>query len=86
MRVPTKQILLRQPTYSLQLSKTWDEKDAPRHAFILYPTGCQSEGEGGITLLMGEGHEISRRDIHYALYLFQRFHLKNAPVAEAKQG
>lgn len=69
------QVLLRQPEYTLELQKHFDGDGAPHHAYVLHMTGRRPEE--GINLLMGKGHEISRRDVHYALYLFQRFHLSH---------
>lgn len=69
----TSQILLRQPEYTLELQKSFDRNGQPHHAYVLHMAGRRVEE--GINLLMGKGHEISRRDMHYALYLFQRFHL-----------
>lgn len=80
-----KQILLRHPAYRLELQKSWDKSGNPQHAFIVYPTVRQATEEG-ISLLMGTGHDVPRRDMHYALYLFQRFHLNGAENAVACQG
>lgn len=86
MRRETKQTLLKQPNYNLQLVKSWDSHGEAQHAFVLYPTTHYRVGEeiSGITLLTGKGHDASRRDMHYALYLFQRFHLQNSTAATAK--
>lgn len=83
MQNTSKQILLRQPAYTLELCKTWDDGGMPRHAFVLHPAvnGSYSDQSEGINLMMGEGHDVSRRDMHYALYLFQRFHLNRADNA-----
>ena len=88
MQDTTKQILLRQPSYTLELLRSWDEQGEPRHAFVMHPTvnGRGREHGDGINLLMGHGHDVSRRDMHYALYLFQRFHLNNAPPVRASHG
>lgn len=85
MQDTTKQILLRQPAYTLELLKSFDDGGAPRHAFVLHPAvnGRHCAESEGINLLMGEGHEVSRRDMHYALYLFQRFHLNQGAAAAA---
>lgn len=87
MQNTTKQTLLRQPAYTLELLKSWDDEGSPRHSFVLHPAvnGRHSPQSEGINLLMGEGHDVSRRDMHYALYLFQRFHLNHA-AAQAAHG
>lgn len=83
MQNTTKEILLRQPSYSLELIKSWDKQGEPHHAFVLHPvTENGQQADDGVNLLMGQGHEVSRRDIHYALYLFQRFHLNNGAAAQ----
>lgn len=77
--VVKKEILLRQPSFLLELEKCWDESGKPRHQFRLYPAVAGRENlSQGVDLLTGEGHDVSRRDLHYALYLFQRFHLSEA--------
>lgn len=88
MQQTTKEILLRQPAYTLELLRSWGEKGEPRHAFVLYPAvnGQHAAHVEGINLMMGEGHHVSRKDMHYALYLFQRFHLNNAAQAQAMHG
>lgn len=88
MRDTTKEILLRQPAYTLELERSWDEAGEPRHAFVLHPAvnGFATDHNAGINLLMGCGHEVSRRDMHYALYLFQRFHLSHGQAAQAVHG
>lgn len=88
MHDTTREILLRQPAYSLELSRSWDDGGEAYHVFILYPAvnGNQDGQEEGINLLMGRGHEVSRRDMHYALYLFQRFHLNHANALQTIHG
>lgn len=87
MQNTTRQILLRQPAYTLELQKSWNEQGEPRHAFVLHPTANgQGRQADGVNLLMGQGHDVSRRDMHYALYLFQRFHLNQASGMRASHG
>lgn len=77
MQDVTKQILLKQPNYTLELVKHADDSGSPCHAFVMHPTlsNYAAHETQGVTLLTGRGHDVSRRDVHYALYLFQRFHL-----------
>lgn len=81
MPATTRQTLIRQPNYTLELVKSFDAEGSPCHAFTLFPTaGIADEMEHerqGIVLLTGAGHEAGRKDMHYALYLFQRFHVQN---------
>lgn len=88
MHNTTKEILLRQPSYMLELLRSWDEHGEPRHAFVLYPAvnGYYRGQAEGVNLLMGRGHDVSRRDMHYALYLFQRFHLNRSAEAQVSHG
>ena len=83
-----KETLLRQPAYTLELVKSHDDAGEACHAFVLYPAvnGCHSAQSEGINLLMGRGHDVSRRDMHYALYLFQRFHLNHANASQVVHG
>lgn len=78
---PTKEILLRQPSLLLELCRYWDDEGHARHSFVMHPAvagkPCVNEDAGDI-LMDAEGHEVSRRDVHHAFYLFQRFHLSNA--------
>lgn len=84
MQGETKQILLRQPAYTLELVKR-AEGSHKEHAFVMYPCmhGMPDEQGEGVTLLIGKGHDVSRRDMHYAIYLFQRFHLNRDATAAA---
>jgi hypothetical protein len=88
MQDTTKQILLRQPAYTLELLKSWDDAGEACHAFVLHPAvnGNHDPEDTGVKLMMGRGHEVSRRDMHYALYLFQRFHLNHGSAAQAVHG
>lgn len=87
MNENTKQILLKQPNYTLELVKHRDDAGAPCHAFVIHPTvsGYAAHETQGTTLLTGRGHDVSRRDIHYALYLFQRFHMHQVQGAVVNQ-
>ncbi|MGB1540016.1 MAG: hypothetical protein ACPG80_03565 [Rickettsiales bacterium] len=88
MKQDTTQVLLRQPFYTLEVCKSWDEQEKPYHAFLLQPTvagGKELEGQS-VTLLTGAGHDISRKDMHYALYLFQKFHMHKADPAACGHG
>lgn len=67
----TKEILLQQPACTLQLERDWNEEGVARHSFKLYPCAGGRATGVGVDLLSGEGHEVPRREIHYALYLFQ---------------
>jgi hypothetical protein len=82
------EILLRQPAYSLELLRSWDEAGEACHTFILYPAvnGRHSKQTEGVSLMTGKGHDVSRCDMHYALYLFQRFHLNQGAVSQAVHG
>lgn len=88
MQKTNREILLRLPAYTLELLRNKDESGEPCHAFVLYPAvnGRHVVQSEGINLLMGRGHEVSRRDMHYALYLFQRFHLNRADAQQAVHG
>lgn len=87
MQETTTQILLRQPAFTLELLKSWDAQGEPRHAFVMHPAvNGKQTSQPGISLLMGKGHEVSRREMHYALYLFQRFHLNNDAALRASSG
>ena len=72
-----KEVIVRQPNYRLEVVKSVDEHDAPHHAFVMCITAPDGELIDTVTLLTGEGHTASRKDIHCALYLFQRFHMEN---------
>lgn len=88
MHKTSKEILLRQPAYTLELLKSWDDEGSPCHAFVASPAvnGRKLAHGEDTNLLMGQGHEVSRRDMHYALYLFQRFHLNRTAEPQALQG
>ncbi len=81
MREVKTEILMRQPAYSLELQRYHDNTDEAQHAFVMHPQFDPQRNDRGITLLVGKGHDVSRRDIHYALYLFQKFHMQHAPRA-----
>lgn len=68
----TKEVLLQQPACTLQLEREWNEQGAACHSFKLYPSSAGKATGAAISLLSGEGHDVPRREIHYALYLFQR--------------
>jgi hypothetical protein len=71
--------LLRLPDCRLDLEKTWDKTHTAHYAFTLYPYQERSTTQPvkGIRLLAGQGHEVSRRDLHHAFYLLQSFRLKD---------
>lgn len=75
-RAATCETLLRLPNYRLDLEKIWDDKRSARYAFTVYPN--TNADQKGVSLLSGNGHAVTRRDIHHALYLFQCFHLQDA--------
>lgn len=74
----SKEILLQHPGCTLQLERDWNEAGAARHAFKLYPSASGRTTGAAVSLLSGDGHDVSRREIHYALYLFQRHDVQNA--------
>ncbi|MCH2546840.1 MAG: hypothetical protein MK052_04425 [Alphaproteobacteria bacterium] len=85
MQNTTREILLRHPAYTLELLKNWSETGEPRHAFMMHPAieGRRNAHQEGVNLMMGEGHDVSRRDMHYAIYLFQKFHMTQPEIAQA---
>lgn len=87
MQETTTEILLRQPAFTLELLKSWDAQGEPSHAFVMHHAiNGKHDGRNGVNLLMGKGHDVSRREMHYALYLFQRFHLNNDAGARVSNG
>ncbi|MBM3618615.1 MAG: hypothetical protein FJX23_08775 [Alphaproteobacteria bacterium] len=74
----SKEVLLQHPGCTLQLERDWSESGAARHAFKLYPSASGHATGAAVSLLSGEGHDVSRREIHYALYLFQRHDVESA--------
>lgn len=80
-----KEVLLRQPSFLLELCRFWDDEGHERHSFVMRHAVAgrpSAIDNGGSVLLAGEGHDVSRRDIHKAFYLFQRFHLSDAPARQ----
>lgn len=72
-----RETLLRQPDWRLELEKGWNEQGGERHAFVVYSSAYGKSGsEAGKRILSGEGHEVSRREIHYALYLSRRMDIE----------
>lgn len=70
--IVAKEILLQQPACTLQLERDWSEEGKARHSFRLYPVASGRASGAAVNLLSGDGHDVPRREIHYALYLFQR--------------
>lgn len=69
MQRVTKEILMQSPSCSLELQRNWDDSGVAMHRFVMQRAG---ERNPQTQLLERSGHNVSRKDVHYAFYLFQK--------------
>lgn len=74
----TRETLLRHPDSMLELVKTCDSRGTLSYRFVATSGNHKLPDETGVELLKGTGADIPRRDIHYALYLFQQLQIQPA--------